>query len=26
MHLDLLTADPEAEIRWLTALGADRSG
>ncbi|MFD7607816.1 hypothetical protein ACFXMT_29670 [Streptomyces mirabilis] len=26
MHLDLLTADPEAEIRRLTALGADRSG
>ncbi|MFC9633372.1 VOC family protein [Streptomyces mirabilis] len=26
VHLDLLTADPEAEIRRLTALGADRSG
>ncbi|MET8595081.1 hypothetical protein [Streptomyces sp. NPDC005078] len=24
--MDLLTADPEAEIRRLTALGADRSG
>ncbi|MET8241327.1 MULTISPECIES: VOC family protein [unclassified Streptomyces] len=26
VHVDLLTADPEAEIRRLTALGADRSG